>query len=160
MYEMKKTEQKPLYIREGRRFIKLGFGYSPNRMDVVGWFYNKDHSFSTAKRPDNIGVVIMQTPTERIVAGLEPIRTGNWHDALSIAKKYFDGKGELPTPTELMVILQEKKIDISDEELIWGIEHGFNSAWALNNLCDCVGPEFKANGGYMSAVIPILRIKL
>lgn len=157
---MKKTEQKPLYIREGRRFVKLGFGYSPNRMDVTGYFYNPDGTFSVSKRDDSIGIVILQTPKERIIAGLKAEVAGNWDHAKEIAKKEFNGNGKLPTEVELILINNNRSIDKRYATVICGIEYTSRACWYVDVSVKRVFHYAKHFPNALIGVIPVLRIKL
>ena len=160
---MKKTEQKPLYIREGRRFVKLGFGYQPNRMDVTGYFYNPDGTFSVSRRDDSIGIVILQTPKERIIAGLKAIRVIDWYNAKEHIYETFNNKGGFPTQLELILINENENIDKHDVEVILGDECSSTSAWGVTTCYYNYGnvSRFTKGGGiYDRGFVPILRIKL
>lgn len=157
---MKEMEKKPLYIREGRRFVKLGFGYSPNRMDVTGWFYNSDGTFSMTKRKDSEGIVILQTPKERIIAGLKAIRVIDWYGAKEHVYETFGGKGGFPTQLELILINENKNIDKHDVEVILGDACSSYDAWGVSTNYGNVSRFTKGDGLYIRSFVPVLRIKL
>lgn len=159
---MKKTEQKPLYIREGRRFVKLGFGYQPNRMDVTGYFYNPDGTFSVSRRDDSIGIVILQTPKERVIAGLKATRVIGWYGAKEHIYETFGGKGGFPTEIELILINKNENIDKCDVNIILGDEHSLYTAWNICTDSGIVGYDYKSDYDEYGILgfVPILRIKL
>ncbi len=158
---MKDLEQKPLYIREGKRFVKLGFGYSPNRMDVTGWFYNPDGTFSITKRKDSEGVVILQTPKERVIAGLKATRVTNWYEAKEHIYETFGGKGGFPTEPELILINKNENIEKRDIDCILGDERSAVNAWRIGTRTGSVYYDYKNyDYSYVIGFVPILRIKL
>jgi hypothetical protein len=159
---MKKTEQKPLYIREGRRFVKLGFGYQPNRMDVTGYFYNPDGTFSISRRDDSIGIVILQTPKERVIAGLKATRVTSWYEAKDHVYETFGGKGEFPTEIELILINKNKNIDKCNVDIILGDERCSYTSWEIYTDSSIVNYDSKNSyDDYcILGFVPILRIKL
>lgn len=162
---MKEMEQKPLYIREGKRFVKLGFGYSPNRMDVTGWFYNPDGTFSMTKRKDSEGIVILQTPKKRIIAGLKAIRVTNWCEAKDHVYETFGGKGGFPTELELILINKNKNINKRGIDIILGNEYRScfsDYAWNISTESGTVDHYLGKGvyGSYNLGFVPVLTIKL
>ena len=129
-------------------------------MDVTGWFYNSDGTFSMAKRKDSEGIVILQTPKERIIAGLKAVRVIDWYGAKEHVYETFGGKGGFPTQLELILINENENIDKHDVELILGDECSLYCVWAITTDSGHVKNYPKGCGIYDRGFVPILRIKL
>lgn len=91
---------RPLYYRDGRRFVKLGFSTT---LDYVGLFYNKDGTFSKERYPSlSIGRVLFRDDDDLVIAALEnlPCILPFYHGK-RLCMEEFGGKGYMPTEWEM-----------------------------------------------------------
>lgn len=131
-------------------------------MDVTGWFYNPDGTFSMTKRKDSEGVVILQTPKERVIAGLKAVRVIDWYNAKEHVYETFNKRGGFPTEIELILINKNENIDKCDVDIILGDERCSYTVWDICTDTGAVSYESKSGYDYYCTLgfVPILRIKL
>ena len=125
-----KTKQ--LYVRDGRRFVKLPTIMDQHTTTKVGMYYNEDGSFSEEKTQFSIGLCINEDVKTISIVHLNYYPGVNWISAKNWAEAQFNGKGHLPSRLEGAQIIEfHKKLPVFEHNLfIWtSLECGSDLAW-------------------------------
>lgn len=145
-----------LYIRDGKRFK-----YVPN---MIGMYWN-GIILTKEKMQDSVAVVIEQHYDHVVMASrITSISGINWHEAKNWCESKFDGKGRLPSNTELANLKKYITSDITRCTLlyVWGEEYSANNAWTLDWRDGYVSTLSKNHSLYIRAIaitdIPILNL--
>ena len=114
-------ETKQLYVRDGRRFVKLPTIMDQHTTTKVGMYYNKDGSFSKEIIGSSIGVCVIDDTEKVTIAALKASSTCMNHtDAIKWCKTQFDGSGHAPTRLEMLAAYYQKdKFPAANECWCW-----------------------------------------
>lgn len=140
-----------LYIRDGKRFK-----YVPN---MIGMYWN-GIILTKERMQDSIAVVIEQHYNHVTMASLTTSKSGiNWDEAKNWCENSFDGKGRLPSYTELTNL--KKYITNNTIRYIWGEEYSVYYTWYLRWIYGYVSNS-KYDYDYVRAIavidVPILNL--
>lgn len=142
-----------LYIRDGKRFK-----YVPN---MLGMYWN-GIILTKEKMQDSVAVVIEQHYDHVVMASLTvgENEIEDWHDAKIWCESSFDGKGRLPSNTELINL--KKYITTDIRPYVWREDFSGIFAWCLYWYDGSVYTNNKEWGRYTMAIavtdVPILNL--
>lgn len=97
--------EKQLYVREGRRFVKLA--PSQKVKDCTGLYYNSDGSFTESPKDEKHPLLCVdQSDTVYTLCKMIPHKYVNWFQAMDLAKEWnlvsFPALSYLPTRIQLL----------------------------------------------------------
>lgn len=134
--------EKQLYVREGRRFVKVA--PSQKVKDCTGLYYNSDGSFTESPKDEKHPLLCVdQSDTVYTLCKMIPHKRVNWLQAMELAKEWnlvsFPALSYLPTRVQLLSAalkyenIFKKAIEHSDYVRFWTRdEKNKSGAWSVD----------------------------